>query len=251
MADHRRTLVLLGAAVAASAFAWMCRKRSRRSLSTPAALPVRRARVAVVGCGGWTQGWHLPNLANRDDVEIVALVEPSDEPGTGGCMAGRCEPMRALVDKYGTRRYRSLDALLDDKQEELDGILIAAPHALHCSLGLAVLRAGLHLLLEKPMTSDLKEARALFDASAAAPGLAFILNNTANWQPGCVQARTMVAAGRLGTVRAVSCVFAAPLGWLFEGEEHVGWSKPIGSMLGNGFGWGQLSHTFAWVRGRK
>jgi hypothetical protein len=61
----------------------------------------------------------------------------------------------------------------------------------------------------------------------------------------------MVASGKLGTVRSVSCLFAAPLGWLFEGEENVGWSKPSGSMLGNGFGWGQLAHTFAWVRGRR
>jgi predicted dehydrogenase len=179
MALDRRLLAAAAAALAASAFAWLHRKR--RSSAAP---PVRRARVAVVGCGGWAQGWHLPNLKNRDDVDIVALVEPSDEPGNGGCMTGRCEPMTALVQKHGARRYRSLDALLDEKQEELrlDGILIAAPHALHCSLGLAVMRGGLHLLLEKPMTSDLKEARALYDASAAAPGLAFLLNNTANWQ---------------------------------------------------------------------
>ena len=39
------------------------------------------ARVAVVGCGGWTQGWHLPNLSNRDDATIVALVDPSDQGG--------------------------------------------------------------------------------------------------------------------------------------------------------------------------
>ena len=37
------------------------------------------ARVAVVGCGSWTQGWHLPNLSNRDDAKIVALVDPSDQ----------------------------------------------------------------------------------------------------------------------------------------------------------------------------
>jgi len=61
-------------------------------------------------------------------------------------------------------------------------VLVAAPHTLHCSLGLTVLKAGLHLLLEKPMTTDVAEARALFDAAAAAPKLALLLNNTANWQ---------------------------------------------------------------------
>jgi len=35
--------------------------------------------------------------------------------------------------------------------------------------------------------------------------------------------------------------------WLFDNPENVGWNKPHGDMLGNGFGWGQLSHTLAWV----
>lgn len=35
--------------------------------------------------------------------------------------------------------------------------------------------------------------------------------------------------------------------WLFEDAANEGWIKPSGSMLGNGMGWGQLSHTLAWV----
>ena len=247
MSDGRRALLAAAVAAAgATAVAlWLAR---RRVAHKSAYSPVRRARIAVVGCGGWSQGWHLPNLANRSDATIVALVEPSDAPGSGGCMTGRCEATSELVKKYGAPRYHSLEALLAEKRDELDGVLVAAPHTLHCSLGLAVLRAGLHLLLEKPMTTDVNEARALFDAAAGAPGQALILNNTANWQPGCIEARNLIAEGRLGTVRHVSCLFAAPLGWLFEGEAHVGWSKPSGTMMGNGFGWGQLSHTLAWVR---
>ena len=57
----------------------------------------------------------------------------------------------------------------------------------------------------------------------------------------------MVAAGKLGELRHVNCVFAAPLGWLFEGSAHASWSQKSGTMRGNGFGWGQFSHTFGWV----
>jgi len=94
-----------------------------------AAPPVRRARIAVVGCGGWTQAHHLPNIANRNDVSLVAIVEPSDMPGAGGCMDGRCEPIVMLVSKYDVPRYSSLDDLLADKRDELDGLLRSTVYA--------------------------------------------------------------------------------------------------------------------------
>ena len=173
MSSPTNRQIVLAAAVAAAGIVWLrrragsCLRHARRSP------PARRARIAVVGCGGWTQGWHLPNIANRDDAVLVALVDPSDHPGDGGCMTGRCETMDALVAKYGVPRYRSLDALLVERRDEIDGVLVAAPHTLHCSIGLTVLRNGLHLLLEKPMTTNVSEARApprlLFLCTTASP----------------------------------------------------------------------------------
>lgn len=208
------------------------------------------ARVAVVGCGGWTQGWHLPNLANRSDAEIVALVDPSDQPGVGGCVPGLCLPMSELCEKYGgARRYTSVEDLLaDDGEIQIDGVLVAVPHQYHASVGGAVLRAGKHVLMEKPMAADVDDARALYDLSRDRPSQAFLLNNTANWQPGTVAAYEAVSVrGKIGELKHINCVFAAPLGWLFEGSEHGSWNELNGTMTGNGFGWGQFSHTFAWI----
>ena len=207
-----------------------------------------KARVAVIGCGGWAQGWHLPNLANRKDAQIVAVVDPSDHPGVGGCVPGLCEPMAALSAKYDARWIKSLDELIAAKDElDLHAVICAAPHGAHGVIGKAVLEAGLHLMMEKPMTADVGEARRLYDIVVAHSGQAFLLNNTANWQPGSAAAAAAVSSGKLGEIRHVNCVFAAPLGWLFEGKDHGSWSQKAGSMLGNGFGWGQFSHTFAWV----
>jgi predicted dehydrogenase len=208
----------------------------------------KKARVAVVGCGGWAQGWHLPNLSNRADAPIVALVDPADQPGTAGCVPSRCEPADKLAEKYGAKRYTSTEALLADNAElKLDGLLCAAPHTSHHSVGETALRAGLHVLMEKPLTTDVAEARALLELKRARPAQALILNNTANWQEGTRTACEWVTSGRLGELKHINCLFAAPLGWLFEGKEHSEWNQRKGSMKGNGFGWGQFSHTFAWV----
>jgi predicted dehydrogenase len=42
-------------------------------------------------------------------------------------------------------------------------------------------------------------------------------------------------------------MLAAPLSMLFEDASNDTWVKATGTMKGNGFGWGQFSHTFAWV----
>lgn len=240
---ERLALTRVGAAASAAR-----RGATSRDLSTAAApFTGRKARVAVLGCGGWTQGWHLPNLGNRADTEIVAVIDPCEHPGGGGCVPSLCKPMPEVAALYGARWYTSLDALLAAKEElKLDGLLCAAPHDLHHAIGTAAMEAGLHLLMEKPITADVGEARALYDLSQARPAQAFLVNNTANWQPGSVAAHEACASGQLGAIKHVNTVFAAPLEWLF-GDPKSWWAKPSGTMVGNGFGWGQLSHSFAWV----
>jgi len=74
-----------------------------------------------------------------------------------------------------------------------------------------------------------------------------MLNNTANFRENAQRAFELVKEGKIGTVRHVMCYMGSALLWLFEEPANAGWVKPSGNMTGNGFGWGQLSHTLAWV----
>jgi len=120
-------------------------------------------------------------------------------------------------------------------------------------MGMKFLAAGKHILMEKPMTVDVAEARTLAAAAAAAaPQVAFLVNNTANFRDQCFEARRLVEAGELGEISHVLCVMYSPLMFLFDDPANEGWVKPTGTMVqsdgsGNGFGWGQLSHVLAWV----
>ena len=40
----------------------------------------RKARIAVVGAGWWSQGWHLPHLQRNPNSEITAIIEPCAAP---------------------------------------------------------------------------------------------------------------------------------------------------------------------------
>ena len=60
----------------------------------------------------------------------------------GGCVPSLCQPMSELSARYSAPRYMSVEALLADKEAlGLDGVLCAAPHSTHSSVGCAVLEA--------------------------------------------------------------------------------------------------------------
>eukprot|EP00964_Phaeocystis_antarctica_P033375 scaffold18942_cov63-Phaeocystis_antarctica.AAC.6 len=119
---------------------------------------------------------------------------------------------------------------------------------LHLLILLLPPQAGVHVLMEKPMTTSVDEACALAAAARAHTdaGRFFAVNNTANWRPATRTASAAVAAGRVGRVQHVAARMHSPLLWLFDEPANAGWVAPTGDMVGNGFGWGQLSHLLAW-----
>ncbi len=98
-----------------------------------------RVRVAVVGAGGFARGMHLPNLqALKSDYEIRCVVSRT------GANA------KAVAQQYGAAQAAT-DADIALADPCIDLVLIATRHDLHASLALKALRAGKHVLVEKPL----------------------------------------------------------------------------------------------------
>ena len=205
------------------------------------------ARIAVSGAGWWGQGWHLPHIHRHADATIAAIVETQAHPRSSNA-AQTLETTEALSQRYEAPVYSSVEELLKSSTE-VDGLLVGVPHAQHFQQSMAALDAGLHCLCEKPMTTDVAEARALLAASEAhvAAGRFFAVNNTANWRTASRLAAHAVESGRIGAVEHVAAHMHSPLLWLFDNSANVGWTTPSNGMLGNGFAWGQLSHLLAWI----
>lgn len=128
-----------------------------------------RIRIGVVGCGLIAQMMHVPHLVELDDLyELVALCDVS--PGT----------LAFVGDRYGiARRHTDWRALI---QEPLDAVLIATAGS-HAPIALAALRAGKHVLTEKPMCYTRREADELVEAVAAS-GLTFMVAYMKRYDPG-------------------------------------------------------------------
>lgn len=224
----------------------MAQKRSADtdSLSNNAKHSKTVARIALCGAGWWAQGWHLPQLHRNPKAEIAAIVEPNPAPK---CIEGDSKTTDELHKLYGAPIFRSIDEFLaTDLAKTVDGVIISSNHASHHEIGMKAMKAGWHVLMEKPMTTEPLQAYELSN-SALSHDKIFMVNNSANFREQSKRAHDLVRGGKIGEVKHVSCALFSPLKWIFDNPANTGWVKPTGTMLGNGFAWGQLSHTFAWV----
>lgn len=141
--------------------------------------------IAVIGYGYWG-----PNLVrNFAETPGLNLVAVSDlDPNKLATVSKRFPAVRT------TTRYQDL---LEDAS--IDAIAIATPVNTHFPLGLAALKAGKHLWLEKPMTETSEEARQLV-AEAEKRGLVLLVDHTFIYTGAVRKIGDIVKGGELGDV---------------------------------------------------
>jgi predicted dehydrogenase len=117
--------------------------------------PSKRIRVGIVGCGEVTQIMHWPSLSQLTELfEVTAL----------------CDVSPPVLQALG-RRW-NVEALTTDpgdlvKRSDVDAVLVATPHAFHAEVTLASIGAGKHVLVEKPMCINYREAKEIMAAQRA------------------------------------------------------------------------------------
>lgn len=138
--------------------------------------------MAVLGTGGL--GTMLGKQVRRQpDAELVALSDVS------------AESLEQAGDALGVpseARYETLDGLLDG--EALDALVIATPHTLHYDQILTALERDLHVLCEKPLVTDLDDARNL-DSRAAETDTTLMVGYQRHVEPEYIYARQRWAEG--------------------------------------------------------
>jgi predicted dehydrogenase len=175
-------------------------------------------RVAVVGTGGWGEQ-HARIFSRRPDTELVAVV---------GRDAGRAQ---VRAGAYGTTAYTDLAAMLAEAEPDL--VTVCLPNEAHFEPTLQLVRAGVPLLVEKPLVFDLAEADELL-AEAEKRGLFFAINFNHRYAEPVVRAKAAIEAGVIGRP-----VFAT---WRFGGEANHGTSKHANLIETQCHGFDMLEH---------
>lgn len=128
----------------------------------------------------------------------------------------------AAAVKYGWREsatdWRQVIA-----RDDIDIVDICAPGWLHAEIATAALAAGKHVLVEKPLANSLAEAEAMVAAAQSAKNMGVRSMVGFNYRrvPALALARTLIADGKLGTVRQVRASYLQD--WLADSEAPMTW----------------------------
>jgi UDP-N-acetylglucosamine 3-dehydrogenase len=108
-------------------------------------------RVVVIGAGVMGSN-HARTVASSRDVDLIAVADPDIERAS------------TLASAHGARAAADISELAG----EFDAVIVAAPTHLHRNIALPLLGAGKHVLVEKPIATDLASATELIEAAQTA-----------------------------------------------------------------------------------
>ncbi|MDG4658051.1 Gfo/Idh/MocA family oxidoreductase [Ectobacillus antri] len=163
-----------------------------------------KLKVGVIGCGSIAQHRHLPEYAANEQVELVAVCDIVSE---------RAEE---IATKYGVQAYTNYEDLF----AHVDAVSVCTPNYLHASITIAALRAGVHVLCEKPMATSKEEAQAMI-AAAKESGKKLMIAHNQRFVASHEKARQLIQNGEVGKIYSFRTAFGhpGPEGWSVDGKE--------------------------------
>ena len=189
MSLSRRDLIELGLAGTSAAMAGTVVKAQPRSKLPDG----ERIGVAVVGIGKLSLGQIIPALRTTAGVKLAALV------------SGQPDKARRVAAENGVAAdavysYEDFDRIAQDPRIGI--VYIVLPNFLHKEYTVRALRAGKHVLCEKPMATTVADAEAMIAAAKAADRHLMIAYRC-HYEPKNLEAMRRIRSGRYGNAKLV------------------------------------------------
>ncbi len=177
-------------------------------------------KFGLLGAGSIAIYRHAPELFTNPHAEIVAVYDPITE---------RAED---LADEYGAKVADSAEAILKDKK--IDAVVVATPNRYHAPLSIAALKAGKHVLCEKPMATSLKDAAKMIE-TAKKTGKKLMIGHNQRLMSPHIKAKQLLDAGVIGKVLSFRTSFGhcGPEGWSQDQGPHTWFFKKSEAFVGS------------------
>lgn len=164
-------------------------------------------RLGMVGGGSGAFIGAIHRIAARMDGRFDLVA---------GALSSNPERAASSAADLGIRGYASFDEMAQAEAAREDGIeavAIVTPNHMHAAPAVAFLRAGIHVICDKPLAATPDQARQIAEAAGASRARFFLTHNYSAL-PMVREARALVAEGALGNIRLVQAEYLQ--GWLAD-----------------------------------
>lgn len=166
-----------------------------------------KLRVGLVGAGGIAHV-HLDSYKKNNDAEVVAICDIDEER------------LNKTADEYGIeKRYNCIEDMLAN--EKLDAADVCVWNCNHAKCSIKALEAGLHVMCEKPMAYNAKEAEEML-ATAKRTGKLLMVGFVCRFSNTTTVAKDFIDKGYLGEIYSAKAQYVrrhgAPGGWFCNKE---------------------------------
>lgn len=149
-----------------------------------------KVKLAVVGAGVISQ-LHLKNASELANIEITAICDINKQQA------------QSMAEKYNCVFYTDYKEMLSSGVCE--AVLVTTPHYQHTTIGIAVLKAGLHLLVEKPISVHKADCQRLINAHTDKK-LVFAAMFNQRTDPRYEKIKAIIDSGQLGALTRVNWI---------------------------------------------
>jgi len=165
-------------------------------------------KVGVIGCGKIAQVRHIPEYAENRQVELAAYYDLN------------IDRARKIAQKYGGKVYSSVAELLADPT--IDAVSVCTANTSHAEISIAALKAGKHVLCEKPMATTLEDCEAMVK-TARETGKFLMVGQNQRLARAHVKAKELIQEGLIGEIVSFRTTFGhgGPETWSIDPGKNV------------------------------
>ena len=141
--------------------------------------------IGIIGCGKIAQVRHIPEYAENPEAKLLGFYDIN------------LERARELAEKHGATAYETVEELLANPQ--IQAVSICAANFAHAELSIAALRAGKHVLCEKPMAITLEECESMVEEANKA-GKYLMIGHNQRLAKAHAVAKQLIGDGLIGRI---------------------------------------------------
>ena len=156
--------------------------------------------IGIIGCGKISQVRHIPEYHNNPNARLVGYFDLARERA------------QQMATKYGGKVYDTIEEMLADPA--IDAVSVCVANNKHAEVTIAALKAGKHVLCEKPMATNIEDCERMV-ATAAECGKYLMIGQNQRFAKAHAEARRLIKDGVIGRVISFRTTFghAGPETW--------------------------------------